>query len=342
MASPGVLTLTQLVKAVRQDLQDLDATNYRWSDDSLKREIDRAVDRYSHVAPLLGTAQIATIANSRLYALPSGSWWVERVEYPMGFWPKIFVPFTERSSPAIAAPSVAPTIGASAGPLTGNYKYALTFTVPGGGETPAGPQTTTQVFSSQAGQLSGIPTGPYGVTGRNLYRTAAGGSQLKLLATIADNTTTTYTDTVLDGALGVNVQTSNTSGGIPQFELLLDAARLPADATGLLEVWTASKHELDAAGTTIPEKHWDAIALGAQAYSLYAYLTTTNDNLDYVDGQFRDRVDDTNAPDAWRKHAAEIMQLFNVRLRQIENEMNARTPVTAAQWGDKPSRWDRL
>ena len=34
--------------------------------------------------------------------------------------------------------------------------------------------------------LSGIAVGPTGTTGRKLYRTAAGDSQLKLVTTIAD------------------------------------------------------------------------------------------------------------------------------------------------------------
>lgn len=59
--------------------------------------------------------------------------------------------------------------------------------------------------------LSSIPTGGIGVTSRKVYRTAAGGSQLKLLATIADNATTTYSDTIADASLGANVPTSNTA-----------------------------------------------------------------------------------------------------------------------------------
>ena len=42
------------------------------------------------------------------------------------------------------------------------------------------------------------------MTSRKLYRTAAGGSQHKLVATIADNLTTTYVDNIADGALGVD------------------------------------------------------------------------------------------------------------------------------------------
>jgi hypothetical protein len=59
--------------------------------------------------------------------------------------------------------------------------------------------------------LSGIAIGASGVTARKVYRTVAGGSQLKLLTTIADNTTTTYTDNVADGSLGTNAPTSDTS-----------------------------------------------------------------------------------------------------------------------------------
>lgn len=59
--------------------------------------------------------------------------------------------------------------------------------------------------------LSQIPT-RVGATARKVYRTAANGSQLKLVATIADNTTTTFLDTVADGALGVNAPATDTSG----------------------------------------------------------------------------------------------------------------------------------
>ena len=59
--------------------------------------------------------------------------------------------------------------------------------------------------------LTAIPLGGAGVTGRKLYRTAAGASQLKLLATLADNSTTTFTDTVTDAALGANAPTTSTA-----------------------------------------------------------------------------------------------------------------------------------
>jgi hypothetical protein len=61
-------------------------------------------------------------------------------------------------------------------------------------------------------QLSGIPIGAASVTGRVLYRTQAGLTALKLLATLGDNSTTSYLDAISDGALGVAPPISDTSG----------------------------------------------------------------------------------------------------------------------------------
>lgn len=61
--------------------------------------------------------------------------------------------------------------------------------------------------------LSGIPLGPTGTTGREVYRTAAGAAQLKLQQTIANNTATVgVADATADGSLGANAPTSDTSG----------------------------------------------------------------------------------------------------------------------------------
>jgi hypothetical protein len=72
------------------------------------------------------------------------------------------------------------------------------------------PSTNTAAMNQV--NLSGIPLGSATVTGRKLYRTAAGAAQLKLLATLADNTTTTYSDTIADASLGANAPSSDTSG----------------------------------------------------------------------------------------------------------------------------------
>jgi hypothetical protein len=67
-----------------------------------------------------------------------------------------------------------------------------------------------------ATDLTNIPIGPSGTTGRKVYRTVANGSTYKLLTTIANNTTTTFTDTTADASLGATAPTSDTSGLVAQ------------------------------------------------------------------------------------------------------------------------------
>jgi len=74
------------------------------------------------------------------------------------------------------------------------------------------PTVNTASAGNQAA-LSGMPIGPTGTTSRKVYRTVAGGSQLKLQQTIANNTATTgVTDATPDASLGANAPTSDTAG----------------------------------------------------------------------------------------------------------------------------------
>jgi hypothetical protein len=228
----------------------------------------------------------------------------------------------------------------------GSYLWGVTFVVPGGGETTlaplAGPVTAP---ANGAATISNVPVGPYGVIDRNIYRTLVGTlAPYYLVGSVGDNTSTTYLDAaVSDAQLVSNSQppTTNTTQGIKQFELGLSSAMLPVDNTSYLQVRYAAKHELDANGTTIPERHWDLITLGGAMYAIMAYLVPTADNFEYVDGQFRDRVDDTKVPQAWLAIAQDMNTRFKVRLAQIQSEANAGV-AAVANWGDKPIRWDRL
>ena len=106
-----------------------------------------------------------------------------------------------------AAPA-APTAGlvASAGLITnGTHQWAYTY-VDGSGEnvisTASNVLTTVTADHGQA-TLTGITVGPVGTTARNVYRTKAGvPGVFYLLTTLADNTTTTFTDNIADGTLG--------------------------------------------------------------------------------------------------------------------------------------------
>ena len=65
------------------------------------------------------------------------------------------------------------------------------------------------------------------VNGRNLFRTVVNGSALKLLATVADNTTTSYLDAIADGSLGAAPPASDTS-------LLREDGQVAVGATSVL------------------------------------------------------------------------------------------------------------
>jgi hypothetical protein len=113
--------------------------------------------------------------------------------------------------PPPGAPTLATVSGSGLG--IGSYMYQVTF-VNAQGETTGGTVATAVTTSgNQQVNISSIPLGPSGVTARKIYRTAVNGiaGSEKLLTTIADNTTTTYTDTTADGSLGVPVPVVNTS-----------------------------------------------------------------------------------------------------------------------------------
>lgn len=135
--------------------------------------------------------------------------------------------------PAPGAPTVALASPAVAGNVTaGSHRYRVTF-VTADGETEGG-VVSSAVTVADAGvngkvELTAIPLGGSLVTSRKIYRTAAGGSTYLLLATIADNTTTTYTDNIADGSLGAGAPTTNTTDD-PQLTMLIKSARRQAEA----------------------------------------------------------------------------------------------------------------
>ena len=107
-----------------------------------------------------------------------------------------------------------------AGGLTGAYYYAMTYVIDGV-EVILGTKSNTITVSSKSIDLD-LPVGIATCTARKIYRTEAGGSTLKLLTTINDNTTTTYQDNTADGSLGVNIPSTNSSCPTPQFITVKD------------------------------------------------------------------------------------------------------------------------
>lgn len=136
------------------------------------------------------------------------------------------------AEPAPGAPTAALISPAVAGNVdNGVHRYLATF-VTADGETEAGTVSSvvTVVDKTVNGKVSltAIPTGGTLVTSRKIYRTAAGGSTYMLLATLADNTTTIYTDNTADSGLGAGAPSTNTTTD-PLLNLLIASARAAAE-----------------------------------------------------------------------------------------------------------------
>jgi uncharacterized phiE125 gp8 family phage protein len=113
----------------------------------------------------------------------------------------------------------------------GSHRYRVTF-VTADGETQAGDISAAVTVANKTASgkvlLSSIPIGGSTVTSRKIYRTAANGAVYYLLATIADNTTTTYTDNIADASLGASAPSANTTGD-PLLSILIKSARQYAE-----------------------------------------------------------------------------------------------------------------
>lgn len=98
--------------------------------------------------------------------------------------------------------------------LTGEYRYAYTWVNSALVESDLSPITATFTASSENVALSSIGTAPasYGVESRYLYRTVTSGATYLRLATINDNSTTTFEDNIADASLGVEAPSDN---GLP-------------------------------------------------------------------------------------------------------------------------------
>jgi hypothetical protein len=223
------MLLTDIETAVRQDLFDPAGSSQRWQNSDIDRAIDKAVDRYSQYYPNIAFADMAAQPFQRTYPYPQSwnpaypVWWIERILYPLQAVGSVFAPPPAGMSGAAVA---------GGGLNVGSYHYAITFLTPGG-ETPSSPLLNVSTTSgNQQVNLSNIPAGPSttvtpgvavnSVTGRNLYRSQVGGNQLFLLATLADNISTSYTDSAPDSSLVGRPAppTVNTSGVMfwPPFE----------------------------------------------------------------------------------------------------------------------------
>jgi hypothetical protein len=213
--------LSDIESAVRQDLFDPAGASQRWATSDIDRAIDKAVFRYSEYYPNIVYSDMPSQPFQRTYPYPS-SWnatypvlWIERILYPLQVYGSYFTPPTSAPTAALASGTV---LG------VGSYQYLVTF-LSQGGETSAGPSLTiVTTTNNQKVNLSNLPIGPSltstpgiatnTIIGRSLYRTQVGGSTFFYLATIGDNTSTTYSDSSPDTFLSGKPQPPvlNTSG----------------------------------------------------------------------------------------------------------------------------------
>lgn len=121
-------------------------------------------------------------------------------------------------------------------PIAGNvddgaHRYLATF-VTADGETQAGTVSGAVTVADKSingkVELTAIPIGGSLVTSRNLYRTVAAGSTYLLLATLANNTATTYTDNITDASLGAEAPSTNSTSD-PDLTRLIISARVTAE-----------------------------------------------------------------------------------------------------------------
>ena len=77
----------------------------------------------------------------------------------------------------------------------------------------AAPTSNTTGTAVQRIPLAAIPLGPPGTTARKIYRRFNWAGTFKLVTTLANNTTTTFTDTVPNSGLGANALTTATAVG---------------------------------------------------------------------------------------------------------------------------------
>jgi len=84
------MNLTEMRARVREDLQDTDSQNYRWTDDEVDGAIDRVVAEYSLHAPIEQQDDIATTDGDTELDISSlsGLLEVKSVEFPIGQTPK--------------------------------------------------------------------------------------------------------------------------------------------------------------------------------------------------------------------------------------------------------------
>ncbi len=112
--------------------------------------------------------------------------------------------------PAAKPTGVAQGSGGSLG--AGDYKFKYTYVDEDGYESnPSDASDAITCVASDSVVLTIVNSSDSKVTSRNIYRTSVGGAIYYYDGAVADNTTTTYTSTIADTALGSEASTDHTA-----------------------------------------------------------------------------------------------------------------------------------
>lgn len=149
--------------------------------------------------------------------------------------------FTRHGVPA--ATGAVTTASQALGVLTGDMLYKITYVNSQSVEGDVGTATVTLAAVNATVRLTGIPVAPqsHGVSSRRIYRIDAG--TYKRVATLANNTTTTYDDNIATSALGVAAPTDQ--GEPPKYQVIAQHQRrlFMNDPTNLNYVWYSELDE---------------------------------------------------------------------------------------------------
>lgn len=112
----------------------------------------------------------------------------------------------EMACPLLADRPTAPTLAeGAAGSPNGTYLYKVTYVTKDGYESEPGTVSASITVASKRITVTVPTSGAYNVASRKIYRTVASGSVFKLLTTISDDSTTSYSDNTADGSLGADL-----------------------------------------------------------------------------------------------------------------------------------------
>ena len=164
----------------------------------------------------------------------------------------------------LAAPSAPSAVTSTTTGLldtSANYYYKVTYVNAWGESAPSAASAVLATGSYNAATVTIPVSSDTSVTARKIYRTVGGGTTYALLATVSDNTTTTYSDIIVDASLGAAIPDINSALTVQNIKGLMHFNQ-PVSFNGVTAI---------TAGTTQTQA-------GATAIGMNQFVTVTNGN----------------------------------------------------------------